>query len=211
MDAIFDLFNLILKIVFIGGGAIFIINMLRSSKFKNIKQEVEILQAKLSQYRLALRAKVKKKSQTFRVAFKTPVADGDQIDKVLVSLYENKFEQGEDFQNYFETSRKIVQFLKMDSGEVAATEENQAQNDNTFMSSDFKLEMDIVRLIKHMSDLSARIHESVQEYNSRTRKASAKIPSFEAIQFPALAEINRIFSGSESASAATAQDTKKAS
>lgn len=206
MDAIFELFNLILKIVFFGGGSIFLINMVRSSKFKNIKQEVEILQAKLSQYRLALRAKVKKKSQVFRVAFKTAPAEGDQIDQALVSLYENKFEKGEDFQAYFETSRKIVQFQRIDSGEVHTPDQ---QAENSFMCSDFKLEMDIVRLVKHMADLSERIHESVHDYNARTRKASAKLPSFDAIQFPTLAEINRIFNDAESS--APAQDAKKAS
>lgn len=197
MDPIFDLFNLILKIAFIGGAIIFTVNIVRSRKFKNVKHEIEVLQARLSQYRLALKSKVKKKSQTFRVTFKSPVAEGDVIDQTIKSLCENPFEKSDDFQAYFEVSRKIVQLLQIDGG----TAPGQEEVENSFMCSDFKVEMDIVRLIKQMSDLTVRINNSIDDYNSRTRKATQHLPKIEAMSFPALAEINKIFSDKKEESA----------
>ena len=212
MEPILDLFNTILKIAFLGGVVLFVSKMIKSNRFKNVKHEIEVLQAKLSQYRLVLKSKVKKKSQIFRVSFKGPVSEGDLIDQTIKSLGENNFEKGDDFQNYFESSRKIVHFLQVDSNAANPLQTTPQTLENNFMCPDFKLEMDIVRVIKEMTDLNSRINTSIDEYNGKTRKVQLHLKKNESLNFPSLSEINKIFDSDKAEEKTTASgDVKKAS
>ena len=139
-------------------------------------------------------AKVKKKSHVFRSSFtKTAITEGDMIDVALRELLENPFDTSEQFQKYFEQSRKIVNFIQVETGE----EPSQTSDlENNFMCSDFKTEMDIVRIIKEMSTISSRINSRVED-NNRSYPGQP-LKRVDGMAFESLNEINRIFKTDES-------------
>lgn len=208
VDSIIDLFNLVLKIAFFGGVLLIASSLVKYKKSSNIKAEVQNLQARLSKLRLSLKAKVKKKSQIFRGSFtKTPIAEGDMIDNALKELIDNPFDTSEQFQKYFEVSRKVVNFIQIET-KTEPTENDALENN--FMCSDFKTEMDIVRIIKEMSNISARINRRVDENN--TAYPSQLLKKVDAMEFESLADINRIFKIDQTPDLAdTSEPAKKAS
>ncbi len=188
MDSILELFNTILSVAFFGGVLLMAFKIAKFKKFNGVKSEIQNLQARLSQFRLALKGKMKKKANTFRASFKSAVSEGDMIDKALRQLCENKFETGEDLQAYFDLSRRIVNFIHVENGTDATTP---ASLENNFMCSDFKTEMDIVRIIKEMCELSSRINERIDEHNRiNPGHILARVDS---MQFSSQTEITRIF------------------
>ena len=188
MDSILDLFNVVIKIALFGGGAFIAFNMMKSKKFNNVKTDVQNLEAKLAQLRLALKGKVKKKSNVFRSMSKTAIIEGDLLDGLLKNLCDVKFESSEDFQRYFDFSKQLVSIIQIESsGENASAQ----MIDNSYMTSDFKTEMDIVRIIKEMTDLSSRINSRIDEHN-RTG-IGQKLKRVDGLVFPAMTEVNRIF------------------
>lgn len=194
MDSIIDLFNMVLKIAFFGGVLLVASNIVRYKKSSNIKTEIQNLQARLSKLRLSLKSKVKKKSQIFRSSFsKTAITEGDMIDVALKELIENAFETSDQFQMYFEQSRKIVNFIQVET----ASESSQTNDlENNFMCSDFKTEMDIVRIIKEMSTISSRINSRVED-NNRAYPGQL-LKSVDGMLFDSLNEVNRVFKTDES-------------
>ena len=148
---------------------------------------VQNLQARISQLRLALKAKVKRKSNTFRAMSKAQIIEGDLFSSTLKSLTEVKFETSDDFQMYFDISKQIVKIINLDN--KVDGHDNQAAGTN-YMSSDFKTEMDIIRIIKEISDMSARVNHRIDEHN---RTNSQKIPRIDSIMFPAITEVTRVF------------------
>lgn len=193
MDSIIDLFNMVLKIAFFGGILLVASNIVKYKKSSNIKTEIQNLQARLSKLRLSLKSKVKKKSQIFRSSFtKTAITEGDMIDVALKELVENPFETSEQFQKYFEQCRKVVNFIQIET----AAEPNQVTDfENNFMCSDFKTEMDIVRIIKEMSIISARINSRVEDSN-RTFPGQP-LKRVDGMSFESLKEVDRIFKTDE--------------
>jgi hypothetical protein len=187
VDAIFELFNVILKLV-LGCGVVFIgMTFLKSKKFLNAKNDIQNLQARLSQLRLALKGKIKRKSNVFRAGIKCNIIEGDIYDSALKSLTEIKFENSEDFQSYFDISKHLVKILQ-----ISGDNENVPSHalENNYMSSDFKTEMDIIRLIKEMTDLSSKINIRVEEHN---RNSNQKLQRVDSLVFPAIAEINKVY------------------
>lgn len=167
-------------------------NIVKHKKSTNIKTEIQNLQARLSKLRLSLKSKVKKKSQVFRASFtKTAITEGDMIDVALKELVENAFETSEQFQMYFEQSRKIVNFIQVETSEAPQP----SDLENNFMCSDFKTEMDIVRIIKEMSIISARINGRVED-NNRTFP-SQLLKRVDGMAFESLKEVDRIFKTDE--------------
>ena len=185
MDSIIDLFNLTLKIAVLGGFVLLITKFVKFKKHSNAKADIQNLQAKLSQLRMALKGKIKRKANVFRSSFKTGISEGDMVDNALKDLNENKFETSHDFQEYFDLSRRIVNLIQSESGEPNT---NTVEND--FMCSELKTEMEIVRCIKDMSDISAKINSRIEEFNKTN---SPTIPKVDSLVFSALADINRIF------------------
>lgn len=208
MDSIIDLFNLVLKIAFVGGILLIASNIVKYKKSSNIKNEVQNLQARLSKLRLSLKSKVKKKSNIFRSSFtKTAIAEGDMVDVALKELVENPFETSEQFQNYFELSRKIVNFIQVETKTEPGKNE---VLENNFMCSDFKTEMDIVRIIKEMNLISTRINNRVED-NNRTYPSQLLKP-VDAMNFVSMSDVNRIFKTEDSSEVADSDEaTKKAS
>lgn len=184
---------MVLKIAFFGGILLVASNIVKYKKSSNIKTEIQNLQARLSKLRLSLKSKVKKKSQIFRSSFtKTAITEGDMIDVALKELVENPFETSEQFQKYFEQCRKVVNFIQIET----AAEPNQVTDfENNFMCSDFKTEMDIVRIIKEMSIISARINSRVEDSN-RTFPGQP-LKRVDGMSFESLKEVDRIFKTDE--------------
>jgi hypothetical protein len=164
---------------------------LRSKKFNQAKSEFQNLQARLSQLRLALKGKVKRKSNVFRAAIKAQIVEGDIYDSNLKALIENKFETSDDFQNYFDVSRQLVKMVQISNDEETSSL-RLAEND--YMSSDFKTEMDIVRLIKDMTYISSKINAHVDEHNRTSKK---KLNKVDPLAFTSISEINRVFKGDD--------------
>lgn len=164
---------------------------LRTRRFLNAKNDIQNLQARLSQMRLALKGKVKKKSNIFRAGIKAPIIEGDIYDSTIKSLNDIKFETSEDFQLYFETCKQLVKMVQVT---------NEGENipshmlENNYMSNDFKTEMDILRLIKDMSDLSSKINHRVEDHN---RKHAQKLNRVDSLVFPSITEVNRVFKGED--------------
>jgi hypothetical protein len=185
VDAIFDLLNTVIKITLVAGGAFIVFNVMRSKKFNSTKTDLQNLQARLSQLRLALKAKVKRKSNIFRTMIKTAIIEGDLFDTSTRNLIDVKFETSDDFQEYFDVSRQIVSMINVENGTA-----HEAATENNFMSSDFKTEMDIIRIIKEMVDLSAKINARVEDHN---RTSSQKLKKVDPLVFASITEINRVF------------------
>ena len=198
VDAIFDLLNTVIKLTLIAGSAFIVFNLLRSKKFNSAKSDLQNLQARLSQLRLALKAKVKRKSNCLRTMIKTSIIEGDLFDTSVKSLIDVKFETSEDFQNYFDICRQIVAMINVENGTTA-----ESTSENNYMSSDFKTEMDIIRIIKEMTDLSSRINSRVDEHN---RTSSQKLKKVDGLVFGAITEVNRVFKSEDQPS-----DTNNAS
>lgn len=196
---------MVLKIAFFGGILLVASNIVKYKKSSNIKTEIQNLQARLSKLRLSLKSKVKKKSQIFRSSFtKTAVTEGDMIDVALKELVENPFDTSEQFQKYFEQSRKIVNFIQVET----AAEPNQTTDiQNNFMCSDFKTEMDIVRIIKEMSLISSRINSRVEDNNRAY--PSQLLKRVDGMSFESLNEVNRIFKTDEPVEVADQDDANK--
>ena len=205
MDSIIDLFNLVLKIAFFGAVLLVASNIVKYKKSSNIKTEIQNLQARLSKLRLSLKAKVKKKSHVFRSSFtKTAITEGDMIDVALRELLENPFDTSEQFQKYFEQSRKIVNFIQVETGE----EPSQTSDlENNFMCSDFKTEMDIVRIIKEMNTISTKINSRVEDNN--LTYPSQLLKKVDGMIFTSLSDVNRIFKTDDSAEVAVQDESAK--
>lgn len=203
MDSILDLLNVVIKIALFGGGAFIAFNVMRSKKFNSVKTDVQNLEAKLAQLRLALKGKVKKKSNVFRAMSKTAIIEGDLLDTNLKNLCDVKFESSEDFQRYFDISKQLVSILQIESNGEGVTSH---MVENSYMSNDFKTEMDIVRIIKEMTDLSSRINARIDEHN-RTG-IGQKLKRIDTLTFPSMTEVNRIFKSDETPVPKTTAVTK---
>lgn len=185
MDAIYELLNTVFKITLAAGALYIAFNVVKSKKINSTKTDLQNLQARLSQLRLALKAKVKRKSNVLRTMIKSSIIEGDVFDTTTRSLLDIKFETSDDFQNYFDVSRNIVGMIRVDTGTTA-----ESNSENNYMSSDFKTEMDIIRIIKEMIDLSGKINSRVEEHN---RTSSQKLQKVDGLSFPSSSEVHRVF------------------
>ncbi len=126
------------------------------------------------------------------------------IDNSLKELVDNTFESSEQFQKYFDQSRKIVNFIQIENQIGPATNE---AVENNFMCSDFKTEMDIVRIITEMSNISSRINSRINEHN--ITYPSKPIKKVDAMVFESLTDVMRIFKTDEEGVVTDIEDTEK--
>ena len=162
----------------------------KTKKMSSFKTDMQNLQARLSQHRLAIKGKVKKKSNVMRASYAASIVEGDLFDSAIQQLVSNKFESSDDFQDYFDVSRKLVRMIQIESKEPVT----ETSIENNYMSHDFKTEMEIVRIIKDMCDLSAKINSRIEEHK---RTSGQKTPRVDSLVFPAITEINRIFNAED--------------
>jgi hypothetical protein len=188
VESIIELFSYILLITVFCGILVLSTKFVKFRKTDNVKSAILNLKAQLSQLRLALKGKIKKKARILRASLKTPVAEGDPIDMTLKQLADSPFETSEDFQTYFDLSRTIVNLIVVENN---GSEDSKINIENDFMCSDLKTEMDIIRIIKAMTDLSSKINVRIEECNRITpNQPMAKVDS---LIFASMVEINRIF------------------
>ncbi len=188
MESIYSLITFLVNLTLAGGAIMLTVKVLKSRKKIDYKNEIDNLQAQISQMRLALKSKVKRKSYTFRSQFPKPLSSGDVIDSTLNALMENALETGGDLQDYFDLSRKINTYIAINVQGYAPSED--------FMSSDFRNEIAIIRLIKDISSLSARLNKKIEIYN--LANPAVKIQQVDHLIFTAMMEVNRIFSNNSS-------------
>lgn len=193
MDSgLLDIVFFIAKILGLGLAIGLFIKLFRNKKDTILRTEILNLQAKLSQFKLALRGKVRKKSTVLRSSFRVAIIKDDMIDSALRQLQEIPFDSSSDFQNYFDLSRRVVELSHIG---VEPTPEAQANGanavENNYMSSDFRTELEIVRLIKEMYLLSTKINDKIDDYNRINSKT--QISRVDDLKFPSLHEINRVF------------------
>ncbi len=209
MDSIYTLLTYLFKITIVGSLVLFCFKLLEQKKKNEAKNYIQSLNAKLSILRINLRGKMKKKSHKYRSLFKTSISAGDPIDVALNELIDLKLETSDEFQRYFDLSKRINYLLKTEN--VKTPEKDKADKtaddkpekpkfaepvreplgNEDFMGTDFKSEISIIRVIKDMVEISKVLHRRIQAYNSSNpRNPIAEVMS---IHFPSLAEVNMVF------------------
>ncbi len=198
VDSIFGLITILINFSLFGGALLFILKVLKTRKKKDLKEEIDNLQAKISLLRISLKSKVKKKSFTFRALFTKPLSEGEPLDLALNQLISNKLETGNELQNYFDLSRIINSHI------VASVPLYHPAED--FMTSDFQNEISIVVLIKEICSLSARLNKRIENFNLVNHQA--KINAVDSLIFPAMSDVQRVFNDHQLLNEA-ADDLKK--
>lgn len=185
----------------------FVFKVLRDRRRMIGLKQISATQARLAMLRINFKAKIKKKALQFRASFRKTIPKGEVADIALEEMVELKFETGEDFQRYFDICKKINIFLKADALPVAAdpnappivAESTQVFED--FMSSDFKNELAIIRLIKVMTEASADLNRRIESYNNM--HLAQPMPKVDSLYFVSLMDVNRVFDDEGSDSAAS--------
>lgn len=215
MTTILDLLSMLFDFTLFGSVILFVIKFFHHQKNMGAKKQIDNLQAKIAILRMSLKAKVKKKVNLFKNRYVDPTNSGDTVDSTLNLMLENKFETSEDFQNYFDHSKKVNETIKVDieaqkqNKEISlknipthkqANEPNPSrevppagmtQKFEDFMGTDFKNELSIIRLIKDMVETTLQLNERIIFYNRLNKKSKYK-PTEELI-FSSLSDVNRVF------------------
>lgn len=198
MDTIQSLISYLAYIGFFGGTLVFILRFLQDRKKVTGLKQISGTQARLAMLRISIKAKIKKKSLQFRASFKKAIPKGEIVDQLLEEMTDLKFETGHDFQKYFDLSKKIKTYVNVDN--AAAASSNGTPNEapipasgptEDFMSSDFKNELAIIRLIKEIVEVSSDLNRKIDGYNSSNK--SKPLPRLDALQFSSMIEVNKIF------------------
>ena len=201
----------------------FVLKFFRQKQIDQHREDIKKLEAKMSSFRMLLRAKVKKKAQFYRATMPQAIRQGDPIDNSANELCDLAFEQGADFEKYFDLSKQLNNFLKigLDKAKAAAEAKGVAApetstdaksssvtgvgSNSEFMTADIKNEFTIIKIMNEMVDLSHKIKSRIESYNLNNTKSSLPVP--ETIHFKSLPELKRIFSSAS----ANAEDIKVAS
>lgn len=179
-------------------------------QFKNSKNDIALLNAKIMALKMALRVRVKIKLTSFRDRFGKFIDKDDEIDKALNEIYAIKYETGADFQKYFDISKQVITTMKNDIRFAAKFKELSEQQDEVegsetaqlfqdFCGPDYKNEIALVRIIKEITDANNKLSKKIAEFNHqyRNRKKFTPTQAVNPITFDFLAEINAIFQDSE--------------
>lgn len=180
-------------------------------QFKNSKNDLALLNAKIMVLKMALRVRVKIKLTSFRDRFGKFIDKDDEIDKALNAIYNIKYETGADFQRYFDISKQVITTMKNDIRFAAKFKElSEQQNQESegsetaqlfqdFCGPDYKNEIALVRVIKEITDANNKLSRKVEEFNHEYRNRKKFIPTqvVHPISFDFLTEINLIFQDSE--------------
>lgn len=193
MDVIFNLLSTIFNITLVGAVIFCILKFIEFRRNLLTKNEIQTLQARVSMLRMALKSKVKKKANSFRSKFVKPINSGDPFDIAISDLTENKFETGEDFQNYFDLSKRINSYINADFNLSSDSIKNlnPGVQVEDFMGPDLKNELAIIRTIKEITDASSKYNVKAETFNKLNPKV--KIPYVDPLIFNSLTEVNRIF------------------
>lgn len=203
MDIIQVLLSYVAYIVFLGTSMFFVLKLLRDRRMMVGLKQISACQARLAMLRINFKAKVKKKALQFRASFRKSIPKGEVADLALEEMVDLKFETGEDFQKYFDLCKKVNVFLKADAPPVdpSAPPANAGQVFEDFMSSDFKNELAIIRLIKEMTEVSADLNRKIDSYNNMN--LAKAVPKVDSLYFVSLMDVNRVFNDDDSEQASS--------
>lgn len=198
MDGILTLLGLIIKITIMGFGTFIVLHVLRSMKRRTLRDDISKVEAKMAAYRINLKNRVKKKAKHFKASYPASITTGEPIDLCLSQLSELTFEKNTDFQDYIDLCKKINSFIELanvDKGGEPAQTSALPTDKHDFMGTDFKNEINIVRLINDMVMVSKTLAKQVGRYNHFDRRAKMATP--EPINFASLFELQKVFKSPE--------------
>lgn len=197
VDTIQTLLSYLAYIGFLGTGMIFVFKFLRDRRKMTGLKSISHSQAKLAMLRLTFKSKIKKKAMQFRASFKKAIPKGEVVDLALDEMIGLKFETGDEFQQYFDICKKVNVFLKADmaadgpSAAAAPAVGESAQIFEDFMSTDFKNELAIIRLIKEMTEVSTDLNKKIEAYNNLNLQKP--VPKVDSLYFVSLIDVNKVF------------------
>lgn len=194
VDGILVLLGLIVKITIMGFGTFIVLHVLRSMKKRTLRDEISKVEAKMAAFRINLKNRVKKKAKRFRATYPANITTGEPIDISLMQLSELSFEKNSDFQDYIDICKKINSFIDLanvdknsDASQTAGTDLDKCD----FMGTDFKNEINIVRLINDMVVVSKALSKQTSRYNHFDRRTKMNSP--EPITFASLFELQKVY------------------
>lgn len=174
MSSIFTLLNLIAQIGLAGLGVMLIYAFFKEQKIKESRNEVQMLQARISMLRISLRAKVKKKSNGFRNLFNGSVVPDDPVDKLLTTMANLPFEKSNDFETYFALNHEINSHLKhqeiLDPNQQLAIAQNNKLKISRVDELNTSSDPAIYKIIREISATSQRLRVSIENYNVLDKK-----------------------------------------
>lgn len=178
-----------------------VLHILRNLKKRNLLEDIAKVEARLATLRLNLRARIKKKANRFRASYPQSITKGDPIDIATSRLMDIGFEKNSDFQDYIDLCKKINSYIEIASIDIAPEKRSEFQNPATnsdIMGTDFKNEINIVRLINDMVSVSKVHSKMITKYNNFDKKV--RIPQKESIYFTSLFELQKVFKNEDSTS-----------
>lgn len=188
MEAIVELLTYLFYSVFASFTVFYSLKYIKTRKNSVIKNDIQNIQASISLLRISLKAKIKKKANSFRSRFVKPINEGDPIDVCINELTENGFEKGSDFQLYFDLSKRINSFISTD---IAISRDMSQEQFEDFMGPDYKIEISIIRVIKEMTELAVILNNRIDAYNQLN--VHDRIANADSLIFPSIVEVNRVF------------------
>ncbi len=194
MDGILVLLGLIVKITIMGFGTFIVLHVLRSMKKRTLRDEISKVEAKMAAFRINLKNRVKKKAKRFRATYPASITTGEPIDISLTQLSDLSFEKNTDFQDYIDLCKKINSFIDLANVDKNSEAAHAAAVDTDkcdFMGTDFKNEINIVRLINDMVVVSKALSKHASRYNNFDRRAKILAP--EPISFASLFELQKVY------------------
>lgn len=199
VEGILTLLGLIIKITIMGFMTFIVLHVLRSMKRRTLRDDISKIEAKMAAYRINLKNRIKKKAKHFKATYPSSITTGEPIDVSLTQLSELTFEKNSDFQDYIDLCKKINNFIELANVDKGA-ESSQTHSPNTdkydFMGTDFKNEINIVRLINDMVAVSKALAKQVNRYNHFDR-STKKMVLPEPINFASLFELQKVFKNQE--------------
>lgn len=219
-----DLFTIttaIVQAILASAVLFFCFSFLKTKQKNSHREEITNMDAKMANMRMLLRAKVKKKAQFYRATFPQAYKQGDPLDVAAKDLSDLAFESGDDFQKYFDFSKTLNRIMKIAvdknqqtkkekeasapaaiapvSADATGTTPGAGASGNSygaeFMTADLKNEFTILKIMHEMVELSQKIKNKVDSYNSSNPKNSIN-PTI-VFQFNSLPDLQRIFSSQE--------------
>lgn len=177
-----------------GFGTFIVLHVLRSMKKRTLRDEISKVEAKMAAFRINLKNRVKKKAKRFRATYPASITTGEPIDISLTQLSDLNFEKNIDFQDYIDLCKKINNFIDLANVDKNSEAANAAAADTDkcdFMGTDFKNEINIVRLINDMVLVSKALSKHASRYNNFDRRAKILAP--EPISFASLFELQKVY------------------
>lgn len=178
-----------------------VLHVLRSMKKRALRDDIAKIEAKMASYRITLKSRVKKKTKRFRAAYPGTITTGEPIDISLTQLSELSFEKNNDYQDYIDLCKKINSFIDLASVDRSSEAQNAINDPDKcdFMGSDFKNEINIVRLINDLVTVSKALNRQINRYNHFDPRAKLQAP--DPISFASLFELQKVFKNKDASEA----------